>query len=74
MSGPNSIRAIAATAIRQVNARYRQIPEEKRPDVAWSAADDVLEDALRERNRDRALEGIAAWRDHWLGLLEEASR
>ncbi len=65
----NSVRCELATAIRQVNASYRALPPEKRPEVRWSVMDDTLDMALKSRDREQALTAVEAWRDHWLGLF-----
>lgn len=74
MSAPFSVRAELAAAIRRVNRRYRELPEDVRPEVRWDAADDALEAALKADGHREALDAIAAWEGHWIGLFEEASR
>ena len=70
----NSIRTELATALRQVAAAYRCIPEEQRPDVSWAATDDVLEDALTAGSREESLVAIAEWKSHWMGLFSAVTR
>lgn len=70
----NSIRTELAAAFRAVAARYRSIPEAKRPDVSWAATDDVLEDVLGAGDREQSLAAIREWKTHWFSLFAEAER
>jgi hypothetical protein len=74
MNAPASIRTELAAAFRAVNAAYHRLPVAQRPDVSWSALDDVLERALGENDRDKALAVIREWRTHWLSLFEDVAR
>jgi hypothetical protein len=73
-ASPNSIRFELAAALRAVNVAYNAMLENRRPTVAWGRLDDVLEEALAQPNRSRALEAIGEWKRHHLSLLEQASR
>lgn len=70
----NSIRTELAAALRAVAAAYRCIPADQRPDVSWAATDEVLEEALTAGSREKALDAIAEWKNHWLGLFSAVSR
>lgn len=74
MSAPYSIRAEMAAAMRAVGARYNQIPAGERPEVSWQAVDDVLERALTEPDREKALAAIEEWKSHWMGLFSAVTR
>jgi hypothetical protein len=71
MTSP-SIRAELAQAIRQVNAGFNALPEDRRPAVRWTRIDDQLEAAIAGDDRDLALAEIARWRDHHLAMIEGA--
>jgi hypothetical protein len=74
VSTPFSIRSELVAAIRRTNRRYRELPEEIRPEVHWDAADEVLEAALKASSHRQALDAIKAWENHWIGLFEGVSR
>jgi hypothetical protein len=69
-----SVRSELAAAFRAVGAEYRGLPEDKRPNVAWNATDDLLEAALGTDDRAKAMAAIREWEGHWRGLFEEAAR
>lgn len=73
MSAPG-VRVELAKVFREVAAAYSRLPADRRPDVAWNATDDLLEEALRSESRARALAAVDEWRKHWLGLFREAAR
>jgi hypothetical protein len=70
----SSVRSKLAAAVRRVNQLYRELPEEIRPDIQWSAADDALEDALKADSHRRALAAIREWEAHWRSIFREVSR
>ena len=74
VSTPFSIRSELAAAIRRVNRLYRELPEEIRPEVRWDSTDDALEAALKADGHRQALDAIAAWENHWIGLFEGVAR
>jgi hypothetical protein len=65
-----TIRAELAAAIRAINATYDRLPEDGRPEVAWTNWDEALNRALLAADRQQARETIRAWRDHHLEMLE----
>ena len=73
MTAP-STRSELAAAIRRINALYRSVPEGKRPEVRWDAADDALEAALTADSRRVALAAIRAWETHWRSIIREVAR
>lgn len=64
-----TIRAELAAAIRRINASYEQLPEDRRPEVAWADWDEALNQALLAADRQQARATIRAWRDHHLESL-----
>jgi hypothetical protein len=70
----NSVRTELAAALRSVAAAYRQLPDDKRPDVSWAATDDILDEALTAGDRETALRAINDWKAHWMGLFSAVSR
>jgi hypothetical protein len=63
-----------AAAVRAVNAAYNRLPQEGRPDpAAFDPLEQEVDAACLSEDRERALAAIREWRNHWLGLFQEAA-
>lgn len=71
---PFTVRAELAASIRRVNLVFARIPEAERPEVGWSATDDLLEIALRGEDRQQALQAVREWERHWIELFRAVTR
>jgi hypothetical protein len=69
-----STRTELATAVREVNARFAELPTEAQDalDLSTDDLDRELERALLAEDRGRALRAIAAWREHNLAQIRRA--
>jgi hypothetical protein len=61
-----------AQAIREVNAAFCRLPDNRRPALApeWIALEDKIEAACARGDQTVAGAAIEAWRDHCLELIE----
>lgn len=75
MTAP-SIRTELAAAVRAVNAAYNGLPvsARKQIEIAYDGLDREVDAAILADDRDRADAAIRAWKQHWLGVFEEAAR
>ncbi len=71
-----SIRNVLAAAIREVNARFAELPVEMQEalDLSTDDRDRELDRALLADDRARALAAIESWRDHHLAAIRRAAR
>ncbi len=64
-----------AAAVRRVNALYRKVPDEHRPDATgerWDALEAELDARCGAGDRAGALRAIADWEQHVTGVLTRA--
>ena len=76
MTGPPTIRAEHAAAIRAVNARFAALPAEVQASIriGHDSLEDEVNAAIVAGDRPRAEAAIRAWKQHWLAEFERAAR